>query len=371
MKKVYPIGLSALILLSGGCSSFMGGRFGNLGSRFACLRNHEDTSFAVVEHVERPTTRVQQLPPSSVVVDECPENSEMVSVTEQPAGPVHVERAEGDRLMPEAAKPDVVVAQPSPAPPPAPVRAASASHADSKAPALISGDLTAEASEEHMTGKMPEGPAAAKAEGESSRLQYLRNRRMRLDYEVRGAGPSGIAAVDLWYTRDGRQWTRADSLTQQPPYLIDFGEEGRFGITLVARNGLGVGQAAPGEGDKPQAWVEIDLTKPEVAMSEVKFDPNTRVMSISWSASDRNLDPRSVCLSYATDPEGPWSPIARNIDNLGHFDWKVDMEEGQRFYVRVEVMDLAGNVGSARTQEPLVVDLAKPAAMITKLEEAP
>ena len=171
--------------------------------------------------------------------------------------------------------------------------------------------------------------------------------------------------------RDGREWSKADALTQTPPYLVDFGEEGRFGITLVARNGLGVGQTPPVAGDKPQAWVEIDFTKPDVVMSEVKFNPVTRVMSIAWSASDRNLDPRSVCLSYATEPDGAWTPIARNVDNLGKYDWKVNMDEGQRFYIRVEVMDLAGNVGSAKTTEPLVVDMAKPRAKITKVEEAP
>jgi hypothetical protein len=94
-------------------------------------------------------------------------------------------------------------------------------------------------------------------------------------------------------------------------------------------------------------------------------------MSIVWSASDRNLDPRSVCLSYATEADGPWMPIARNVDNIGKYDWKVDMEEGQHFHVRVQVSDLAGNIGSAKIQVPLTADNARPTAFITKLEEAP
>lgn len=356
MKKVYPVGLSALLFLSG-CSSFMGGRFAGVGERFASMR-HRDGSYVVAEHVHTVTTPVQQLPATDMAVD-----SETVTGRRKMLPPaVHVEKGKGDRLLPEPMKP-------------LPLRTAclpSPKHDGkiSDAPGLIPHELATDAAEDSSVETLPQG-THSKEGGETIPLQYLRNRRLRLDYEVHGAGPSGVAAVELWYTRDGREWTKADALTQHPPYLVDFGEEGRFGITLVARNGLGVSQATPAKGDKPQAWVEIDFTKPDVIMSDVKYNSTSRVMSIAWSASDRNLDPRSVCLSYATEPDGPWTPIARNVDNLGKYDWKVDMSEGQRFYVRVEVMDLAGNIGSARTTEPLVLDTARPTAMITKLEEAP
>lgn len=355
MKMVTPLGLGALLFLSG-CSSFMGGRFTGVGERFASLR-HREGSYVVAEHVE--TVPVQQLPAAETVAGDCEGMpGSTVVVDEGTSKSIRVEKLE-ERLLPEPARP-------------APVHIAAkkdeARHGD--VPGPIPSDVESEASEEGAMGQMPVGRRASH-DREGPALQYLRNRRLRLDYEVRGAGPSGVSVVELWYTRDGQNWTRADALKQQPPYVIDFGEEGRFGVTLVARNGVGVGPNAPAEGDKPQAWVEIDQTKPDVIMSDVKFNPRTRVMSIAWSASDRNLDPRSVCLSYAADPDGPWSPIAQNVDNLGKYDWKVDMDEGQHFYIRVQVADLAGNVGSARTQEPVTVDNATPSAFITKLEEAP
>lgn len=360
MYKVYPVGIGALILLSG-CSSFLGGRFaGPSGNgRVGCIRR--GTACASTVHMAMP---VPGSTPMTTMARGCEHIPVVPSVDNGSPKVVHIAKSEAQRLLPEPTEPAAVAVEP----------AAPASRPEVKRasiPALIPSDLAAEASEDNSVDRMPEGARPGSVDDEGPRLRYLHNRRMRLEYEVQGAGPSGVSGVELWFTRDGRQWARADTLTQQPPYVVDFGEEGRFGVTLVARNGVGVGQAAPVEGEKPQAWVEIDTTKPDVILSEVKFDPNTRVVNIAWSASDRNLDPRSVCLSYATEPEGPWSPIARNVDNLGKYGWKADEDEGQRLYVRVEVMDLAGNIGTARSQEPLVLDLSRPTARITRLEEAP
>ena len=359
MKTAYPLGLSALLFL-GGCSSFMGGRFAGVGERFASLRHRNSCNFVVAEHVEKVTLPVRQLPDAKVVAGDCESMPGTTVVVENTPKQVRVEKLEGERLQPEAAKP-----------PPVRMLAASLAKNDGRlglAPGLISSDVASEAAEEESVGKPSED--RPRGDVEAAPLQYLRNRRLRMDYEVHGAGQSGVADVELWYTRDGRRWLKADAPTQKPPCLVDFGDEGRFGITLVARNGNGAGQSAPAPGDKPQVWVEIDSTRPDVIMSDIKFNAATRVMSIAWSASDRNLDPRSVCLSYATEADGPWIPIAQNVDNLGKYDWKVDIEDGQRFFIRVQVTDLAGNVGSAKTREPLVVDMAKPTAMITKLEEA-
>jgi hypothetical protein len=356
MKTFAPLGLGALLLLSG-CSSFMNGRFPAVGERFASLRHRNEGGYVVAEHVEK-ASPVQHLPAvETIAAGDCEGMPGRTVVVEDIPKSIHVEKVE-ERLLPEPAKPAVVH-----------IIAKKHVGKERDTPTSIPSDVASEASEESAVGQMPIGRQTSGTDGPA--LQYLRNRRLRLDYEVRGAGPSGVSVVELWYTRDGKHWTRADTLAHQPPYVVDFGEEGRFGVTLVARNSVGVGPNAPAPGHKPQAWVEIDQTKPDVIMSEVKFNPATRVMRIAWSASDRNLDPRSVCLSYATEPDGPWSPIAQNVDNIGKYDWKVDMEEGQRVYIRVQVSDLAGNIGSAKTQEPVTVDMVKPSAFITKLEEAP
>jgi hypothetical protein len=401
MKKVYPIGLSALVILSG-CSS-MNGRFSSyMSERFAALRHAGDpvvytpansnpkTKIVNGTHIME-TTTVVELPSTPAVTPKpavqvplapLPEPTAMGGAEEQstPDTERHVRApAVVTPIVPVPPSPPVASAPTPPAPAPAapespPTRVA-------ELPSCTPNGLAPDVVDQAVpTGQMPSAkkaapkvakPAPAKPVSQTTAsIRYLRNRRLRLDYEIRGPG-SELAAVDLYYTRDGHTWAKAEALTQKPPYLIDFAEEGRFGITLVAHTPEGKGKTAPVDGDKPQAWVEIDLTKPDISIAEVRFDTGTRTMSVNWTATDKNLDPRSICISTATDPEGPWTPIARNVDNLGHYEWKVDSDDSQRVYVRVEASDLAGNVGSAQTDEPLAVESIQPAALITSLEEAP
>ena len=57
---------------------------------------------------------------------------------------------------------------------------------------------------------------------------------------------SGVSAVEMWYTRDGRTWQKDETPGHNgPPYVIEVPEEGMYGFTMVARNGIGLGNLSP------------------------------------------------------------------------------------------------------------------------------
>src|SRR5262249_54069414 len=78
-----------------------------------------------------------------------------------------------------------------------------------------------------------EAPAA---HGAGSPMTWVNSRRIKLNYEVREVGPSGVAAVELWATRDGKTW---QCYSNEPPpagpLVVHVAEEGSYGFTLVVK----------------------------------------------------------------------------------------------------------------------------------------
>src|SRR4029077_16124112 len=129
-------------------------------------------------------------------------------------------------------------------------------------------------------------------------------------------------------------------------------DEGIYGITLVAKSGVGLGDKPPQPGELPQFWIEVDLTKPEVKMQDLYvgagFDKGK--LTINWHARDKNLGPNPIRLSYSVD-KAEWNTIADKLSNNSRYIWRIPEGFPYQFYVRVEATDLAGNIGEAITQE--------------------
>ena len=68
---------------------------------------------------------------------------------------------------------------------------------------------------------------------------FVNSKRFRINHELQGVGRSGVQAVDVWRTDDGKKWTKAGSIAPLNPIVIEVFEEGRYGFTLVVRNGAG------------------------------------------------------------------------------------------------------------------------------------
>jgi hypothetical protein len=201
----------------------------------------------------------------------------------------------------------------------------------------------------------------------------LNRRRIHLHYDVKDAGPSGVSCVELWCTRDGKIWKRVDNGTnKKPPLVAEVQAEGLYGFTLVARNGLGASKPQPKPGDAPQVWVEVDLTNPTVQL--VNVEPTARGASrtvvIRWTATDKNLAAWPISLSYREKAGGDWIPIAANLKNHGQYVWRMPAKTAAVSQVRVEALDLAGNIGRAESSKPLLIDNSEPTVAILDIEAA-
>jgi hypothetical protein len=199
----------------------------------------------------------------------------------------------------------------------------------------------------------------------------VNSKRITLNYELKGVGPSGVSGVELWYTMDAKTWKKSDTPPQtKPPYVIEVAEEGVYGFTLLAKSGVGIGKEPPKPGEQPQVWVEVDMTRPVVRLLSIEANlqnsaPN---LVLRWSAADKNLGSRPITLAYAEHEGGPWVPMASNVENTGRFVWPLPGNMPARFLVRVEAIDLPGNVGSAQTPKTILVDTAIPTVAILNVE---
>lgn len=204
-------------------------------------------------------------------------------------------------------------------------------------------------------------------------VRLVNSKKIRFNYQVRGAGPSGVEAVEIWGTRDGLKWQRFSQDTSgKPPFIVEVPEEGRYGFTLLVRNGVGISRRPPEPGETPQMMVEVDLTSPAVQLTEVQVGKgrDNGLVAVSYKARDRNLGPQPIAISYATNAEGPWKNVAANLENTGRYIWKTAPNMPYRFFLKVEATDRAGNLGADATKQPIVIDFAQPEGIILDVDPA-
>jgi hypothetical protein len=229
-------------------------------------------------------------------------------------------------------------------------------------------------------GGFPQGeaprPAYQQAPIEVDR-RLVNKKQVTLHYQVDQVGKSGLSGIDVYFTRNGSAWQKYDNAVvnkdqRRSSVLLEFPDEGLYGITMVAKSGVGLSEPPPRQGDAPQAWVEIDLTPPEVKDLRVLVGNGADKgrLAIYWKASDKNLAREPITISYSeTQEEGSWKPITPQprLDS-SPFVWTIPPEVPSEFYVRVQAADRAGNVGRAITPEKVKVDLSVPKAKILRVD---
>ena len=233
-------------------------------------------------------------------------------------------------------------------------------------------------------GKPPE---AAPKTPRMPTLQYINQHQIKLQYQLKRVGPSGIGSVEIWMTKnDGVSWEPYAKIqekeisgeTVQGPQEREFGfsdergtpfPDGVYGLSLVVKNRAGVGRT-PRPGDVPEMRVEIDTTKPAVQMFQPIPDPQHPTQWLfRWNAVDKNLTDTPVNIEFAESPKGPWLPIELNLKNTGQhvgpkvtgdYSWKVPVGTPVQVYLRVRVRDRAGNESIDAMESPQFVDLVEP-----------
>ncbi len=215
--------------------------------------------------------------------------------------------------------------------------------------------------------------SAQNATSNEALVQYVNTRRFALHYQVHSVDPSSIARVVLWMTRDdGRHWESwATDPDLQSPILVDVEQEGRYGFRIVVHSRDGLTGHAPAPGDAPEMVVDVDWTRPRIEITEAPYGrgPLAGHLIIQWRADDVHLAERPIRIFYATTPEGPWTSLASHLPNGGQFAWKITEDTPPRVYLRVEAVDLAGNLAVDQTATPIDLTGLIPSGRILGLQK--
>jgi hypothetical protein len=186
-----------------------------------------------------------------------------------------------------------------------------------------------------------------------------------------------VSVIELWYTMDSRSWnkhpTRFGEDPTQKSITFDVVDEGVYGITLVAKSGVGLGDRPPQIGDRPHLWIEVDTTRPQVQLHGVTVGTGADKgkLTVAWSARDKNIEQVPIVLSYGEQATGPWKPFTPDkLKNTGQYVWQMPGDVPYQFHVRVEAADRAGNVGEAISENLIKVDLSNPKVRILNVEPA-
>jgi hypothetical protein len=215
----------------------------------------------------------------------------------------------------------------------------------------------------HVSQHLP--PEAAKRVG---------SRTFALEYDLVDEGRWGVSQVTLWGTRDGgKTWhTFARDDDNRSPLVATVDDEGLYGFRIVVDSVGGAPTVSPTSGDAPELWVAVDLQRPVIELTAIERGEGNLSdhLIFHWKAEDDNLEPRPIALFYSSRPAGPWSAIATNLEDTGEYAWRVERHVPERFYVRAEARDNAGNLAAFQTRAPIEFAPRDPAGHLRSAEPA-
>jgi hypothetical protein len=85
---------------------------------------------------------------------------------------------------------------------------------------------------------------------------------------------------------------------------------------------------------------------------------------IEYLCQDADLAERPVSFSFSDSPQGPWTTLATGLRNSGRYLWRADPNLPRQIYLRLEVVDRAGNVGRHQLDVPIEVEGLAPRGRI-------
>lgn len=144
--------------------------------------------------------------------------------------------------------------------------------------------------------------------------------------------------------------------------------DGRYGFIAIPESGAGNRDRDPTGNAPPQHLVEVDTKAPVVKIRKTTPTPGGTTgtkLEIEWDADDLNMMTDPIVIEYATEKTAnQWVSIAERIPNSRRYVWEVPEKTPFKIYVKVRATDKATNTGEAITNDPIIIDLDKPSAVI-------
>ncbi len=214
-------------------------------------------------------------------------------------------------------------------------------------------------------------PPATPAESDyssHSQAYHCSSRSFSLDYELNAAAGNMLAEIELWGTEDGGStWQKwgADP-DRQSPFDVQVGNDGLFGFRMVIVSQNGKVSNRPMDGDPADSWIHVDTQRPGAKVTKAVYGEgrDAGMLVIEYVCSDDNLHDRPITLSYGETRNGPWITIATGLKNTGNYLWKAEPTLPGTVFLRLEVVDRAGNVGSHLLDLPINIQGLMPRGRI-------
>jgi hypothetical protein len=207
-------------------------------------------------------------------------------------------------------------------------------------------------------------------------LQLSRSRRFAWDYELPAERPaSGRVRVELWSTRDaGVSWQRTavDNDTQSPIDVV-LPAAGLYGFRLEVVLDVPDSGTGPRPGDPAESWIGVDEEPPHVELLGVRkaAEAEGNAILVRYTSRDQLAAPQTARLMFSPNADGPWATIATGLANQGEHRWQPDRNTPTRVYLRIEVSDAAGNVGSVTSPQPVALATARVVGRLGGLRTLP
>ena len=207
-------------------------------------------------------------------------------------------------------------------------------------------------------------------------MRLVNTKRITLNFEVKDVGPSGLSSVELWYTKDCREWKKHDAPTKAKAYVIEVDDEGMYGFTLRARSGIGLGESlrAPAIEEASGVGDRRSLTKPEVRLADVTPGLNPKQQQVTIKLVGQRQEPGPAAdraCSGRRSREGPWKVMATNLGEQRQIRLAGTATARRASSSRWRP-PTCGNVGrSTQSPRPVLLDTRIPTVSIVNVEANP
>ena len=182
-----------------------------------------------------------------------------------------------------------------------------------------------------------------------SNAVYSNTREFNLDFVLEQDAAKAVG-IELWATMDSGQTWSPWGVSEFPeePLQVEVVEDGNFGFYLSPIVRSQTKPAPPAPGQEPTIWIVVDTTNPSPKITNAGLQEGTEsVLSIDYDCLSDDVASRSTTLSWSQHPQGPWNTIESELPNSGQYLylWQGDSTRLGTFYLKIEAIDRASNVG--------------------------